>query len=147
VGSLWGKTRDRPPRYVCADVERFREEPFGVEERVKATAQRDGHRVRIRFEQEPGSSGKFTVHYLVRQLAGYDVAGKPSTGNKVLRSDPLASQAAAGNVDLVRGPWNEAFLSEFERFNGDPKVHDDIVDTGSGAFEDLTRGGGEVMVR
>ena len=145
VGTLW--TRTPSGAFVCADMQRFRGTPQVVEARLKQTAQLDGREVEIVIEQEPGSSGKFTVDYLVRQLAGWNVRGRRSTGDKVKRSDPYASQAEAGNVHLVRGQWNEAFLLEHEQFTGEGKMHDDIVDTGSGAIADLTMGHQEVMVR
>ena len=47
----------------------------------------------------------------------------------------LSAQAEAGNVKLLRGPWNEAFLDEVSVFpNGS---HDDQVDALSGAFDAL----------
>ena len=145
VGTLWARMPSGA--FICADMQRFRGTPQTVETRLKQTAQLDGRETEIVIEQEPGSSGKFTVDYLVRQLAGWNVRGRPSTGDKVKRSDPYASQAEAGNVHLVRGHWNEAFLLEHEQFTGEGKMHDDIVDTGSGAISDLTMGHQEVMVR
>jgi predicted phage terminase large subunit-like protein len=60
----------------------------------------------------------------------------PVTGSKEHRATPLASQAQAGNVKLIRGPWNEAFLSEAENF---PEgIHDDQIDAAADAFDELT---------
>lgn len=144
VGTLW--TRRHSGVFVCADMQRFRESPGVTEQRIKQTAEIDGRDTKIRIEQEGGSSGKFAIHHLVNQLAGWDVMGIPSTGDKIKRADPYASQAEAGNVELVRGPWNEAFLHEHELFAADCP-HDDIVDTGSGAIRDMTLGTGGVDIR
>ena len=34
------------------------------------------------------------------------------TGDKDVRIEPFAAQAEAGNVKLVRGPWNGAYVDE-----------------------------------
>src|SRR4051794_31287802 len=38
-------------------------------------------------------------------LAGYVVRAGPETGDKYTRAQPMAAQAAAGNVRLVQGDW------------------------------------------
>jgi predicted phage terminase large subunit-like protein len=53
----------------------------------------------------------------------------------VERADPLAAQWQAGNVKLVRGAWNKAYLDEMEAFPAGS--HDDQVDASSGAFNKL----------
>ena len=45
---------------------------------------------------------------------------------------PVASQANAGNVSVLRAGWNRAFLEELEDFPGGAK--DDQVDALSRAF-------------
>ena len=54
--------------------------------------------------------------YIASKLAGYVVKFSPETGSKELRAEPFAAQAQAGNVMLVRGQWNDAFLDEAESF-------------------------------
>lgn len=102
---------------------------------MKQTAETDGRTVPVWVEQEPGSGGKESAEISVKLLAGYDVHTERVTGSKEARAAPLAAQAEAGNVRLVRGDWNAAFLDEFEVFpNG---AHDDQVDAYSGAFNHL----------
>jgi predicted phage terminase large subunit-like protein len=124
---------------VCyvIDLQHVRENPAGVEALVRQTAAGDGIATMIRMEQEPGSSGVNTIdNYARRVLVGYNFKGVPSTGPKEVRAQPVSAAAEAGNVKLVRGPWNGVFLDEVSMFpNGD---HDDIVDVLSGAFTDLT---------
>jgi predicted phage terminase large subunit-like protein len=135
AGVLIGLSKTRT--LYIADIKRLRGTPGACEALVKQTAQLDGKAVAIRMEQEPGSSGvKAIDDYTRRVLMGYDFKGFPSTGNKEVRANPLSSQAQAGNVKLVRGPWINAFLDEAEIF---PRgAHDDQVDAASGALSDLT---------
>ena len=92
--------------------------------------------VRIWTEQEPGSSGKESAQATVRLLAGYPINYEPSTGQKEVRAEPFAAQAEAGNVRLVKGPWNADFLDEAGSFpNG---KHDDMVDAASAALNKLS---------
>ena len=89
------------------------------------------------MEQEPGASGvKVIDDYTRRVLMGYDFQGVKSTGDKQTRARPLASQAQAGNVKLVRGPWINAFLDEAELFP--LGSHDDQVDAAAGALAEIS---------
>ena len=127
------------------DVRRVRGTPLAVENLIKQTAELDGRTVPIRMEQEPGSSGvKVIDDYKRRVLMGWDFDGIPSTGSKEVRANPVASQAEAGNIKLVRGAWIGAFLDEVELFP--MGGHDDQVDTASGSLAFLT-GKKEVNVR
>jgi predicted phage terminase large subunit-like protein len=57
------------------------------------------------------------------------------TGSKEVRADPLASQAEAGKVRLVKAGWNQEFIEELVSF---PRgKNDDQVDGASGAFGKL----------
>jgi predicted phage terminase large subunit-like protein len=122
---------------VIEDVQRFRLGPGARDKRIVATAKRDGREVAQRFEQEPGSGGKAQVHALVRLLAGFRAYARTSTGSKQTRADGLASQAEIGNVLLIRGPWNAAFIDELCGFP--TGTHDDQVDAASGGFDAATK--------
>jgi predicted phage terminase large subunit-like protein len=128
-------------RFYILDLQHVRESPAGVEALVRQTAQTDGYETMIRMEREPGSSGVNTVdHYARHVLVGYSFLGVPSTGSKEVRAQPVSAAAEAGNVFLVKGPWNLVFLDEVTTFpNGD---NDDIVDVLSGAHHDLTQNDG-----
>jgi predicted phage terminase large subunit-like protein len=120
-------------------MRRLRGTPGANEQLVKQTAQLDGKSVTIRMEQEPGSSGVKTIDdYARRVLMGWDFKGVPSTGSKEVRANPVASQAEAGNIMLVRGPWINEFLDDANLF---PQgAHDDQIDALSGALADLSEG-------
>lgn len=124
--------------YFIQDMRNVRRRPAEVEALVRNTASQDGIETTIVIEQEPGASGKSVVDYYIRMLAGYVTRGDKVTGKKELRADPYSSQADAGNVKLVCGPWIDRFLEEHEAFpNGQ---HDDQVDAAAGAFSELTLG-------
>lgn len=92
---------------------------------------------RVRWEEEPGSAGKRESYYtLVPMLAGIDARGVRSTGDKIARARPLASYAEHGHVDILRGDWNESYLTHL---HNQPAEHDDMMDASSGAFSDLVQ--------
>ena len=136
AGLLLGKSKGT---LFIMDAKRFRGTPGANEALVRQTAELDGKGIKIRMEQEPGSAGvKMIDDYRRRVLMGWDFDGVPSTGSKEVRANPVASQAEAGNIKLVRGPWINAFLDEAELFpNGS---HDDQIDALSGALADMTSG-------
>ncbi len=128
--------RDGAGLYYIEDVRRFRGSPMQVEQAITGTAAQDDKHVRIGLPQDPGQAGKMQVQHLIRALAGYVVQSERETGSKLVRAAPFAAQAEAGNVFLIRGAWNEAFLAELEVFPSGS--HDDQVDAASGAFDMLT---------
>ncbi|MCJ7629594.1 MAG: phage terminase large subunit, partial [Longimicrobiales bacterium] len=114
-----------------------KETPGQVELLVKQTAALDGVEVPVRIEEEPGSSGvALTHHYATSVLVGHDFKGIKTMKDKATRAAPLSSAAEYGNVKLVRGPWNNAFLDEAVLFPGGE--HDDQIDAVSGAVNALT---------
>lgn len=121
--------------YVC-DIRRVRAKPGDVERLVRQTAETDGRNVIVWLEQEPGSSGVNVIdHYRRNVLPEFAFYGDKVTGDKTERARPLSSAAQAGNVKLVRGAWNVAFLDEAEAF---PQgSHDDQVDAVSGGRSKL----------
>lgn len=106
------------------------------EKLLKQTAELDGRSVEIWVEQEPGSGGKESAANTIKNLAGWIVYAEHPTGPKVARWGPLAAQAEAGNVKLLRGPWNKVFLDVLHGVDGGDK-RDDEADAASGAFNKL----------
>lgn len=118
------------------DIQRFRKTSADVEKAIVKTAAVDGKHVEIGMEQEGGSAGKAVIdHYRMRALSGYTFRSYKATGSKIDRARPVSPRAEAGDIRLVRADWNEAFLQEVNVFTGDGKLHDDQVDTLSGAYE------------
>jgi predicted phage terminase large subunit-like protein len=113
--------------------------PREVRRQVKNTAIADGHAVKITLPQDPGQAGKDQASEYVAMLLGYTVATRRPTGDKVVRAGPASAQAQAGNIAVVRAPWNERFFQVLEGFP-DPAVHDDHVDMLSDLIADLALG-------
>ena len=109
------------------------------EKMIQLTAANDhemyGQKVKIWMEQEPGSGGKDSVTNSILGLAGYPAKADRPTGDKETRAEPFADQAEAGNVDMVEGDWNQAYLDELEMFPRGTFL--DQVDASSGAFNKL----------
>jgi predicted phage terminase large subunit-like protein len=105
------------------------------------TARRDAAQypggVYIWVEQEPGSGGKESAQATVRLLAGFAVSAETVTGSKEIRAEPFAAQAEAGNVRLVKGPWNAAYLDELAAFP--TGTHKDQVDASAAALNKLAQ--------
>jgi predicted phage terminase large subunit-like protein len=121
------------------DVTNDQIDPAQTDNHMKNLAGQDGKKVSIRFEREGGASGKRDARYIVTMLAGYDVQGVEPEGDKITRAKPLAAQALAGNVKLLRGSWNDEFLNHL---HGQPELpHDDMMDAASGMYNDLVDGG------
>lgn len=115
--------------YYIKDV--VRERVPNPETIIVNTATQDGHDVEIDIPQDPGQAGKIQARSIVGALAGYRAFYSPESGDKISRADPLAAQAKAGNVFLVKGPWNTAFLDEVASF---PTGFKDQIDAASRAF-------------
>jgi predicted phage terminase large subunit-like protein len=116
--------------------------------------QRYGRRVRIRLEQEPGSSGKKWAQSLIASLSGYQVTADAPDKNKFLRALPYGAQQQAGNVSImtVHGQygwqppqWAQEYIEELALFDGGP--HDDQVDASSAAYDELINGPKPAKVR
>ena len=140
-------SRDSQGLFYIEHIERMQASPEKVERAIANLAQSDGQATTIRIPQDPGQAGKAQAQYLTRQLAGFNIRTKRVTGDKVTRAMPASAQAEAGNIKIVRGAWNEAFIGEAENFPGGSK--DDQVDTLSDCIEELTGGdiGDRPMIR
>ncbi len=119
-------------RYFILDHRRIRATPAGVERFLANTAAEDGADVEIALPQDPGQAGKSQAAAFVRALDGYTVRASPESGDKITRFGPFSAQAEAGNVFVLRAPWNETWLSSLEAFP--TAAHDDDADASSRAF-------------
>lgn len=124
--------------FYVEHVTRGQWSPGELEKIIMQTTVADGREIKSRMEQEGGSSGKTVIADWMHKLAGFDFCGVPATGAKELRWNPLARQAEAGNVRLIRGPWNMDFIDEMCAV---PLAgNDDQADATSGAFNELALG-------
>lgn len=134
--------------YIC-DMRRDRLSPKGVKDLIWQTMVLDGPEVPTRMEIEGGASGKTVVDDYARTVfVGRNFRGRYPSGSKAVRAQPLSAAAEAGNVFLVAGPWNKAFLDEAESFTGDEGKKDDQIDATSSAMADIREsiGGNSIYI-
>ncbi len=129
-------SRDQHGTIYIEHVERMQGNPERVETTVVNTAVADGVSTVIRLPEDPGQAGKAQARHFTRKLIGFIVKTKRVTGSKVTRASPASAQAGAGNIKVLRAPWNEAFFAELENFPS-PKAKDDQVDALSDVIDEL----------
>jgi predicted phage terminase large subunit-like protein len=133
VGLRLGRTESG--QFIISDLQRLRTGPDERDAAIRNAAALDGRITKQSLPQDPGQAGKTQVLYLTRMLAGYKVVSSPETGDKMTRAEPVAAQINVGNVSMLAGGWNRAFLDELRMFpNG---TNDDQVDALSRAFGEL----------
>lgn len=150
-----GVRMSRCPRgiFYVEDVVRGQWSPADRDTVILQTAHSDaeqfGGEVMIYAEQEGGSGGKEVMQQMIKMLAGFPVyrdlasgSGQRNVGGvklpgqaKVTRAQPLAAQAEAGNVRMVKAKWNQEFLSELSAFPESSQA--DQVDAASAALNRL----------
>jgi predicted phage terminase large subunit-like protein len=130
--------------YVVGHAITTQAEGNAVRTLIKTTAAIDGRDVEISLPQDPGQAGKVQARDMVAMLAGFVVHAEPETGSKETRAEPFAAQCEAGNVQIVRGPWNDLYLDELCLFPGGS--FKDQVDASSGAFGRLAAPTGAGML-
>jgi len=137
VGTLMGRVKTAPDGYHFYVIDRvkFRGTPLEVERSIMNTAAADGKKVRVSLPQDPGQAGKSQAQRFTSMLAGYLVSAAPESGDKVTRFGPFSAQCEAGNVSVVRAPWNDDWYDCLEAFP--EATHDDDADSASGAFNKL----------
>jgi len=132
--------RDKLGQFYIEDVVRGQWSALERENIIKQTAAMDHDltgSTTIWHEQEPGSGGLESAQATSRNLAGYAVHTERVTGDKETRAIPFAAQCEAGNVKLVKGDWNAAFLNELTSFPYG--TNDDQVDAAAAAFNKLAQ--------
>lgn len=124
-------------KFYVIDVKRGQWGTDNRDKTMRQTAELDGKAVKIRAPQDPGAAGKSLALAFKRLLAGFAIKCLPVSGDKETRADPFSSQVNAGNVFLVEGDWNAAFIEELRQF---PNGKDDQVDAAADAFDELNQG-------
>lgn len=136
TGVLIGQDPDG--RWWVLDVARGQWSADEVRAQILQAAHLDGPAVQIHLPQDPGQAGKSQAEQLVRMLAGYGVIAEPVTGAKETRAFNYSAQLNAGNVRLVAGAWNKAYIEELRQFpRGKFK---DQVDASADGFNFLALG-------
>lgn len=146
AGVLIGKRKNG--RIVIADVINRRMNSSDVRNTVLNTAKTDKaafKKVRIRMNQDPGQAGKDQAEQYLKLLSGFSVNIERESGSKETRAEPLSAQwiglkgAEKGNVDVVLGPWTDAYLAQMEGFPD--RTFKDMVDASNTGFLELEKHG------
>lgn len=116
-------------RWFVEHVERFQLPAHLRDARIEQVAAMD--RCPQVIEQPPGLANE-PVKALIRKLHQYTVYADLVHRDKVSRAEPFASQAQAGNISIVAGAWNRAWLEELALFPAGK--HDDQVDGTTGGY-------------
>jgi predicted phage terminase large subunit-like protein len=133
TGNKMGRVPDG--RFIVAHHVRDRIGPGDVERLLLNTASADGKAVEIALPKDPAQAGKSQANHLVKLLAGYTVRVRAISGDKITRFGPFSAQAEAGNVLVLRGPWNEEWFAALEAFPpSESGGHDDDADATAEAF-------------
>lgn len=137
-------SRDRLGVYYIEHVERFRKLTDGVLKAIIDVADLDGKNdCQVTIPRDSGSGGKTANSFYVRTLAENFIAAKSVVmsghSGKTQRFLPFCALAESGNVRIVRGNWNDDYLTELEYFSGSRNQKDDQVDATSDAFNTLSR--------
>jgi predicted phage terminase large subunit-like protein len=129
--------RLRGGKYLVMDVRRGQWATEKREKMIDDTAAADGNHVTVYVEQEPGSGGKDSAIITKNRLKakGYSCETDRPQGDKIYRADPFSVQVNDGNVWLMRAPWNEEYVNEFEQFPF--STYKDQVDASSAGFSAL----------
>lgn len=131
VGTKLGRGRD--PEHFVLDAVRLRGTPSQVRELFVRTALADGPSVIQVVPQDPGEAGKTLAlqRATLPELQSIGVRIVRPTGDKVTRFHHASSLAEKGLLKIVRGSWNDWWLSDLEAFPD--ATHDDTADSLSDA--------------
>jgi len=137
-------SRGEDGSFLIEGCDRFRGSPMEVERSILGRAATDPDGTFVRITKDPGQAGVAQAEQYMRKLAGYSAIVKPASGDKATRATPLAAQAEAGNVFILRtgdpdrDAWINPFLDELGLFPAG--AHDDQVDAAADALNELALG-------
>lgn len=141
AGVLISRTREGD--YYIEHAKKFRKQVDGViKEIIDTSYHLDGLDVPVTIPKDHGG-GKAASAFFLRALgdAGLTVRGIAISGHstKTQRFLPFCQLAEHGRVYIVRGDWNEDYLTELETFDGSKNIKDDQVDATSDATNTLAK--------
>lgn len=131
---------DDKQRFWIVDVKRGQWSAENRNAIMRATAEEDAYmydgQVDLWVEQEPASGGKESAEISVRQLVDFGAQADRVHEGKGVRVKPFAAKAEAGDVHIVLGEWNQAYMSELYNWTESAKFKDQTEAT-SGAINKL----------
>lgn len=133
VGLLLGITLDH--QIYVLDVYRAQKRPTDTFEAIVRNALLDGEDVPVVLEADNHARAQLDFLLKDERLHKHTVKAVSPVGDKYTRAAPVASRVNAGQLKIIRAPWNQAFLDELATFPAGR--NDDQVDALSGAWENL----------
>jgi predicted phage terminase large subunit-like protein len=111
--------------YIVNAEEQYMEFP-DLEKYIPVYAKNNGYSHHSTIKVEPKASGKSVVQQL-KLLPGINIMeGRVPVDDKETRVNSISATCESGRIKLIRGGWNENFLSQIGAFpNG---LHDDMLD-------------------
>lgn len=140
VGARMAKDMDG--NIYVIGLERDRLDPGGVEDLMKATAERDGTSCPMWVEQDPGSGGKTDVYNIARKFSKYPVMIHRPSKDKLTKGLPFSAACKNGMVYFIKGQYLNTCYHELETFDNDGKKKDDQWDSITGGYNQLAEGSG-----
>lgn len=120
--------------YVVLDCVAEAFNPANTNRLMLNVASQDGEFVPIAHELEGGASGLRDAEHIKEFLSAYMVTAVRPQGDKILRAKPFANASLNGRVLILRGDWNEEYLTELDNV---PFGLMDRFDASSGAHNYL----------
>jgi predicted phage terminase large subunit-like protein len=107
--------------------------------KIISTANNDGPGIVIAVEEAGQQLGFIDDLKRLPELRPYTIRADRPEGDKFNRAMPWASRAQLGNVNVCRSKWNNDFFDECNSFTADDShIHDDQIDSVSGAYKVLS---------
>jgi predicted phage terminase large subunit-like protein len=110
--------RDLSDHYWVVDVARGQWDLATRDRVIRQTAEADARRfksmdaVRQVVQQSPGSGGREQARHFVQLLQGFRCGADRVSGDSDLLLEPFRTAASAGQVHLLAGDWQPAFLTD-----------------------------------
>jgi predicted phage terminase large subunit-like protein len=134
---------ERTSKYFIDDMVRGQWSSGKRERKIQDAAKKDGKKVFIIVEQEPGSGGLESAQATARNLVGRHVEIVRPTGDKEDRADPFSVAVENGQVDILNSHWTYEYIEELKYF---PRSkYKDQVDASAQGFNKLS-GAGKVHI-
>jgi predicted phage terminase large subunit-like protein len=117
--------------------------PAGVAKLIQDTAEYDGRNVPISLPQDAAAGGLIQFEHYAKPLilAGYKVKRSKTRKGKLERFSGFSNAAENGMVRIVKGDWNDKYISQLENFDPERRrQHDDFVDCTSDGYNWLISG-------
>jgi predicted phage terminase large subunit-like protein len=135
--------KDGEYRYQIQEIEHFREKWPNAKERIMSFIER--HNCPAIIESNAQMIGLIDDLNNEKRMQAYTIEGKPTKRDKITSAAPWISRLEKGNLTLLRGQWNKAFINQAIAFTGNDKDTDDILDGTSRCWEGFN-GDGDLSI-